>query len=298
MWRPAALSAMALFFALAGFSAEARTVTDALGTQVELSDNPQHVVTLAPSLGELAADVMGADLSRLVGVSEYTDYPPTLTKVASVGPYFKLNLERILALKPDLVIATTDGNPKEQIVHLRELKVPVIVVNPENFQGIESSILLVATALGNASDGERMVAQFKQGLERFRARAKDPKRAHTRVLLQLGEDPLIVAGQQTFLNEALQCIGAENVYGDSASHYPRPSMEDVLKRDPDLIMVMTLGKDLKPFREMALHWFEFPKLKAVQSKRVMVFQGDALLRPSLRLLEGLSLLEKAVFGGH
>src|SRR5262245_40620061 len=109
-----------LAFLLLLFSSwcSAREITDATQTKVVLVDRPNRIVTLSPSLGELAADLLGDNLDRLVGVSEFTDYPPALKKVNSVGPYHQFNLERVLALKPDLVLATLDGNPRDRVLHL------------------------------------------------------------------------------------------------------------------------------------------------------------------------------------
>src|SRR4051812_6042349 len=101
---------------LASRVAGAREVLDATRTRVTLVDHPARVVALAPSLAELAADLSGNQLEKIVGVSDYTDYPPRLEKTPSVGPYSRFNLEKVVALKPDLVLATLDGNPRDQVL--------------------------------------------------------------------------------------------------------------------------------------------------------------------------------------
>ncbi len=269
-----------------------RELRDVTQTTIKRVERPQRVVTLAPSLAEIAADVVGEDLERIVGVTEYTDYPPVLKKTASVGPYSRLNLEKITALKPDLVLATTDGNAKDQIDHLRELGLPVVAVNTGSFAEISRSIELVAQALGAAEEGKRMSAQLSQGIERFRARAVQAQssgRKPIRVMLQVGDEPVVVMGGQSFLNETLKTVGAINAYEDQAVNYLKPSNEDVLRRKPDLILIISLGEDLAAYRKMAKRW-ETLKLP------VKVIRADALIRPSLRLLEGLGILEKAVYG--
>jgi iron complex transport system substrate-binding protein len=292
-----AAAALALAWAAAGGRAQAREVVDATGARVRLADKPARIVTLAPSLGELAADLCGNDLSRIVGVSEYTDYPPALAKVASVGQYARFNLEKVVALRPELVLATLDGNPRDEVLHLRELGVPVVVVATASLKDVEGSIRLVGEAMGVPEDGARMARSFAEGLTRIRAKAASGAKAR-RVLLELGEDPLVVAGRGTFLDDALLAVGATNVYGDSDTHYPRPSLEDVVHRDPDVILVLALGGDLKPFEAMAKGWARFPRLKASRSGNVRIVQDNAVLRPTLRLLEGLRLLEKAVYGAR
>lgn len=264
------------------------------------ADQPVRIVTLAPSLGELAADLSGEHLERIVGVSEFTDYPPALARVSSVGPYQRFNLEKVVALKPDLVLATTDGNSKDQVTHLQELGIRVLVINTSTLSEVESSMRLVGRAMGVPEDGEKMAARFAAGLRNFRSRAEHREAPKARVMLQLGEDPLIVAGKGSFLNEALELLGAQNIYGQGSGqeHYPRPAIEDVIHRDPDTILVLALGHDragTETSAAMASHWNRFATLSAVKAHRCQVLQADALLRPSLRLLEGLSLLEKAVY---
>ena len=165
-------------------------------------------------------------------MSEYTDYPPALTRVASIGQYSRFNLEKVVGLKPDLVLATLDGNPKDQVLHLRELGVPVVVVATASLKDVEGSMRLVGQAMGVAEDGRRMAERFTTGLSRIRAAGRRHFRA-ANVLLQLGDDPLVVAGGGSFLQDALEAVGARNVYGDADTHYPRPSLEDVVHRDPD-----------------------------------------------------------------
>lgn len=273
---------------------QARELVDGTRTKVALADQPKRIVTLAPSLGELAADLLGDDLSKIIGVSEYTDYPPVLKKVSSVGPYNQVNLEKVVSLKPDLVLATLDGNSKEQVLHLRELGVPVVVVSTETLDQVADSIRLVAQALGLPERGTQMATQFKTGLDHIRERAKShPKK---KVLLQLSESPLIVVGGRAFLHDALRTLGATNVYEDAKAHYPRPSIEDAVHRNPDVVVVLALGGSIKPFQMMAAKWTQFKGVQAVKSKNIYVLQGDSVLRPTLRLLEGLSLLEKTIYG--
>ena len=116
------------------------------------------------------------------------------------------------------------------------------------------------------------------------------------VLIQLDDQPLVVAGGTSFLSEALGIVGAENVYGDAKIAYPRPSTEDVLRRNPDFVLVLAFGSDLKPFNRMAYRWGQYPDLAAKKSGRIKVVFADTLLRPSLRLLEGLAVLERTLYG--
>src|SRR5207237_1090052 len=155
--------------------------------------------------------------------------------------------------------------------------------------------ILVAEALGVPERGKAMAHQLKTGIERIKQKAALKARARQgsppvplKILLQLGDSPLVVAGRKSFLQEGLEIIATQNIYGDVEASYPRPSIEDVLKKNPDVIAVIGMGPDLKQYQEMANRWTQFSHLNAVKNKKVFVVRSDALVRPTLRLLEGLS----------
>ncbi len=271
-------------------------VIDATQSRVQIVDSPQRIVTLAPSLGELAADLLGAEIHRIVGVSEYTDTPSALERVTSVGSYNHFNLEKVVTLKPDLVLATRDGNPREQVLRLRELGISVVVVDTGDFAQVIQSIRWVGAALGKSLAAEKRVSEFEAGLRALRARRRLREGQHPKVVLQLGDDPLVVVGSGTFLGAALEELGATHVYSDSIAHYPKPSLEDVLKKNPDVILVLALGRDRSTFDKMATRWKRFSKLTAVEYDKVRVVQADGLLRPSARLIDGMIQLERLIYG--
>jgi iron complex transport system substrate-binding protein len=250
-------------------------------------------------LGELSADILGDSIDRIVGVSDYTDFPPALSKVKNVGSYARFNLEAVAALKPDLIIATSDGNARDQIEHLRELHFPVIVVKTSSFAEIDQSIQLLSLALDAEKTGGTIRKQLHEGLKHIEARTEARKRAgqpEPKVLLQLDSNPLVAAGNSTFLNEALLKVGARNAYADVSKPYPKPTIEDVVMRDPDVILLLGMEKNLQSFEKAAQDWKRFTKMKAVKTGKIRVLRADTVIRPSLRIIEGLSLLEQAVYG--
>ncbi len=290
------LITVCISFAVPAFS---RNLEDAFGTHVKIADHPVRIVTLAPSLGELAADLLGDSLDRIVGVSDYTDYPPVLSKAKSVGSFARFNLETVVALKPDLVVATSDGNARDQIEHLRELHLPVVVVKTSSFADIDQSILILAQALDVQKLGDSIRKRLSDGLKKIEARTLERRKSGKpgpQVLLQLDTNPLVVAGSSTFLNEALLKVGARNVYSDIGKPYPKPTLEDVVRRNPDVILLLGMENNLMSFKNAAKDWQRFSKMKAVRSRQIQVIQADEMMRPSLRILDGLSLLEQAIYG--
>jgi ABC-type Fe3+-hydroxamate transport system substrate-binding protein len=261
----------------------------------EPSAEGSRVVTLAPSLAEISAEILGEQrLDRIVGVSDYTDYPNSLKSKPSVGSFAQFNVEKVVSLKPTLVLATTDGNSKEQVQRLIDLGLTVVVVQTSSLQEIEQSFRKVGKALGEESQGNRIADHFSKKVEEFRVRGSSRSR-NPSVLVQLGSDPLVVVGGKGFLSQAIQLVGARNVYGDSTSGYPQPSLEDALARNPDHILVLTMGTDRSLFEKMVQDWNRFPSIPAVAHKRVTILNGDDLARPSSRLLKGLASLEELLF---
>jgi len=276
-----------------GFS---ETIVDSTGNTIALSTPPSRIITLAPSLSELAADLLDDDIGKIIGVSEHTDYPPVLKNVPSVGSYVRFNLEKIVHLKPDLVIATKDGNPKDRVLHLREMGIPVLVVSTKNISEIFQSIKMISRALAVADRGDALIRRLKRGIDKIKKRNLDKiNKSKKKVLLQIGDAPLVVVGNESFLHDALEIVGAENIYKDLDSRYPRPSLEDVFSRNPEVVIVLSMSDVKDSITKMALKWISYKTIAAVKNKRVHILRADSLLRPSMRLLEGLSLLEKTIY---
>jgi len=284
-----------LFILLRAVSANA-ALLDATDVAVDSTLHPLKIVTLAPSVAELAAEFLGPDLSRIIAVSERTDFPIALQKKKSIGTFSAFNIESVVAAKPDLILATLDGNPKERVLRLRALGLRVVVVGTLKLSDVAQAMRVVAAALGEPGRGEKEAELFMNQLLKIKGDAASLK-SPSRVLLQVGEDPLVVAGGHSFLNEALEVVGAKNIYSDLKTAYPRPALEDVLSRNPDDIVVVSMSANTQAAQKMAQAWKKFTHLSAVKHGKIHIISGDLLLRPSLRLLDGLAALKTSLAGG-
>lgn len=288
------------FFSAASWAGAKNKIQDELGYSTTLkSSHAARIVTLMPALAEIVADITGGDLSRIVGVSDRTDYPPVLKTVRSVASYSGINLEAVMALKPDLVIASADGNAMDQVTHLRELGVPVIVVKSSSLRDIEQSIDLIGRAMGDAESAQAVLARFRAGEEQIRDHAK-LRNLHPSVMLEISDNPLIVVGKNSFLNEAIELVGAKNIFSDLSGGYPRPALEEAVRRDPDVIVIPSDQPAPSPnngqINREATVWRQFPKMKAVANGKIKTVHSEALARPSPRILQGIIALEHAIFG--
>lgn len=278
---------------VSGF-AEKVSVRDSTGVQIHFTSSPKRIVTLAPSLGETVFTLLGKEHLRLVGVTENSSYPTELKKRSSVGFYHRLNLSAIAALRPDLILATQNGNPPDQVKHLRELGLPVVVVQTSSMDTLLKSSLLIARILRKEKEGLNQVQKIQKALIEFQ-KANQNRSLRKKVLVQLDQNPLIVAGGASFFNEALKWVGAENLYSDLPQGFPRPSVEDVIQRKPDVILVVSFGKEKTPFLKMAEFWKKFKVLPAVKSQQIYIDDLTEITSPTFRVLKGLEKLQKLIY---
>jgi iron complex transport system substrate-binding protein len=258
---------------------------------------PKRVIPLMPSLAEIAVAILGDD-AAIAGITEYTDFPASLAKKPSVGPYAKPNVETILALKPDLVLAGEDESPKDVLRRLRALGIRVVSVGTESLSKTRASFATIGRVLERPKEAAATLSKFDSAIAAVAERAASRRKANrreTRVLLQVGDDPLIVAGGTSFLHEGLEILGVKNVYGDVKSSFPRIAVEDALRRNPDAILLVALSDDLRTFERAQAKWNGYSSLRAVKEGKVKILRSDALVRPGPRFPEGLIALENALF---
>ena len=263
----------------------AKKVNDQLGRQIEVPNNPQRIVSLAPSITEIIFQLNQG--SRLKGATQYSNYPPQASSLPKVGSYIRLDLERIIALEPDLCMAIKDGNPKEIVDRLQSMQIPVYVVNPRNLETVIQTIEEVGSLL-NASDNANILAnRMRDRLERIKAKvASTDKRP--RVFIQIGISPIISVGSQTFIHDLISMAGGINVAA-GYSAYPRFSREQVLALSPDVIIITSMARQAV-FQQVKDQWSRWPDMPAARNQQIFVVDSDVFDRPSPRLLDGLETL--------
>jgi iron complex transport system substrate-binding protein len=248
---------------------------------------PHRIVTLAPSLAEVVVDLFEGDDSKIVGVSEYTDFPQKLKTKPSVGPYIKVQLEQVVKAKPDLILATKDGNDETQVNRLKKLGFNVVTVSTLNLSDVSKSILMIGNAVCKEEVAKKRIHFLENRLTELRNKAVKRKEVK-KIAIQIGDDPLVMAGGNSFVSEVFAVVGLHNVYQNEAKSYPRPSREDVLLKKPDQIVFLDLDGKPEIFEAARNKW----KTLGVAS---IIFRGDEVVRPSMRLLSGLEKLEKTIW---
>ena len=272
-----------------GAASAAKTITDQLGRHVTVPDKPQRVVSLAPSITEI---VFALDQGhRLQGVTTYSDFPPEAVKLPKVGSYVHLDLEKIVALKPDLCIAIKDGNPRVIAQRLESLKIPVYAVHPNNIETIMKTVLEIGTLL-NAKDRANQLVQ-NMDLRIQKVKSLVAKTTHCpRVFFQIGVSPIVSVGTHTFIHELIVIAGGTNLAEGSIS-YPRFSREKVLALSPEIIIITSMERKAL-FEKVKAEWEKWPNMPAVRNQRIYVEDSNFFDRPTPRLVDGLELLLRLI----
>ena len=284
------VSLIALLLAGTGV-AGAAPVRDMLGRSVNLPDRPLRVVSLAPSLTESAFALGRGDW--VVGVTDVCNYPPAAQTKPRVGGIAAPNLERIVELRPDLVLITAEGNSRETLRQLERLGISVFAVAPENYGAVLTSLQMLGVALRAETAASELRARISREVARIRSAVAG--RPRPRVLYLIWTEPLIAAGPQTFIHDLLELAGATNVVG-GAVPYPRIGWEEVVAAAPETILVATHRDESETAGARALEeaWRPWQSVPAIRSGRILAIPADSVLRPGPRVAEGLERLAAAL----
>jgi len=263
-----------------------RTFVDDLSRKVYLAKAPARVVSLAPSITEILFAIGLAD--RVVGVTQFCDYPPEARTKPKVG-YAQPNLESLLALQPDLVLAPREFMRVDLISRLEQLKIPVFILDAKTVEDIASHIQLIGRMLSASDSADRVATDLRRGLAGLKAQTE---RLHKpRVLYVLNSQPLITVGPGSFVHHVIVAAGGTNVAEHAASPYPRLSMEEVIKQDPEVILFPVGSVEGIPASEQQL-WRRWSTLSAVKREQFHEISSDLLNRPGPRILEGMEKLAR------
>lgn len=231
--------------------------------------DPPRVITLAPNLTELA---FAAGITP-VGVSAYSDYPPAAKTIEQVANWQGINVERIIGLKPDVVLAWREGNPQRQVDQLTAFGIKVIWMAPASVSEMIDSIRQLQAFSPQPQQAQQEALHLQQQWDALQQRYKDVSKRP--VFLQLGEQPLFTASRNTLQNEIMQICGGENIFADSRVVWPQVSREQVLMRHPAVIVTAGEQKQI-----VAAKAFWQPQLNVP----VIVLKNDWVSRPGPRII--------------
>jgi ABC-type Fe3+-hydroxamate transport system substrate-binding protein len=254
------LCLLSLTVILAGPCFASRTLTDEMGRKVVVPDHPHRVICLMPTVTDTVFALGAGD--DVVAISDYTKYPAAALKKPSVGDLINPSIETILSLHPDLVIGTQPKGPMEVTDQLERAGIPIFLVSPHGIAGIFHSIESVGMALNRTPQADALVQRLQQRVDAVRARTKNLP-APT-VFMPIWYDPITTIGKNAFITEVIEAAGGRSVTDDLSMEWPQISMEVVLERAPDALLLVRGGKTTLQVLQDRPGW---SSMTAIKSRR-------------------------------
>ncbi|MHA7923764.1 MAG: cobalamin-binding protein [Marinobacter sp.] len=258
--------------------AEGPCARDALSQKVCLTDPAQRVVSLSPGATELLFSAGAGE--RVVAVSAWSDYPAEAADLPQVGDSNRLDLEAIVSLAPDLVVAWVDGNSRSQLERLSDLGIHVFWLAPRTFDDIAAAVSDLALLTGLPDLGSEQAEEFRADMAALESQYADAR--PVKVFYQIWDQPLMTVNREELISKAISLCGGVNVFGELPRLVPRISREAVLEANPEAIITAGSSDD----RQWLKAWREFPGLAAVAAGNLFLEPPDLLARPTLRMADG------------
>ena len=255
------------------------TAQDDEGNKVTLDKPAQRVVSLAPHVTELLFAAGGA--RKVVGVVDYSDYPPEAKALPRVGSHRQIDLERLIALKPDLLVVWLHGGAARQLEPLRKLGIPVYVSEPHRLADIGATMRRLGQLLGTDAEAGRSADAFDRRLAAIESRYAS--RPPVKVFYQVWDRPLYTLNGSHTASDAIRLCGGENIFASLPVTAPTVTVEAVLKENPEVIV-----SGNRPNQDSAglETWKQYPSLLAARRGNLFTIDADQLVRPGPRILDG------------
>lgn len=255
------------------------TVQDDTGRSVTLPQPATRIVSLAPHLTEQLFAIGAGE--KIVGAVDYSDYPEAARAIPRVGGYSRLDLERILALKPDLVVGWQSGNDARAIERLQGLGLVVYLSEPRRLPDIADGMGRLGVLVGRPVEGGQQAEAFRRQIELLHQQyAQQQKRT---VFYQIWNRPLMTINGQHLINDVITLCGGRNIFAEVEALTPRVSLEAVLAADPEVIIASGMGKERPEWLD---EWKQWPQLRAVKAGQLFVIDPNIIQRATPRLLLG------------
>lgn len=285
---PAASSATGGNTAIEAGASATREVVDDLGRRVQVVARPERIVSLAPNITEILYAI-GAG-PRVIATTSFCTYPPDAANTTKIGDTQRPDVERILALKPDLVLVSTASQLESISDRLGALGVPTVVTTAKGVDGVLASIERIGVATGDAAAATDVAAKLRARIETVRAAVAG--RPAPKVFAIVGNEPLFTTGKGTFLDDLIRLAGGASITADETTEWPQYSAEAVIAKAPDVMLVPLVSHGFA-VQDSGVP-SSIAETPAVRNDRIVKIDGDLLMRPGPRLVDGLEQLAKAL----
>jgi len=249
---------------------------------------PERIISLAPNITEILYAIGIED--KIVAVTDFCDYPPRAKEKPKIGGMSNPSLESIISLKPDIVVMTTDGNPKDIEERLRHLGIKTYVFTARQVAELPQGIRELGITLGAKEKAYKLAEEIESSINKSEIQNPKSEIKKGRALFIVWPEPLLVAGPGTAIDDALQLLGWENIASDAKTKYPKYSIEKVIEHSPDVILIgKSMGADTKELSKGLMK--KLSMLEAVKKEGRVYYTGDALYRLGPRIVEGIEEME-------
>ena len=259
------------------------TVTDDDGQTVTLQQPARRIVSLAPHVTEMLFSAGGGD--RIVGAVKYSDYPPAARDIPRVGDNRLVDIERLLALKPDLLVVWRHNASSRQMDQLRKLGIPLYYSEPHKLEDIPEAILKMGQLMGTTQQAQHTASQLRVQLDSLTARYRN--RSPVRVFYQVWAKPLYTLNERHILSDAIRICGGENIFAKLTLVAPSLNPEAVLQENPEVIVSGDRSDQTTSGVEF---WKQYPSMLAVRRGNLFALDADLVNRSGPRILAGAAQL--------
>lgn len=268
-----------LFAFIFSTSLQAIEVVDDVGNNIQLSKPAQRIISLAPHATELLFEA-GAG-KQIIGVVKYSNFPEAAKRIPQVGGYKKLDMERIVSMQPDLIIAWQTGNQESELAQLQQLGFNVFLTEPRQLPDIADLLKRLGQLAGSAVVANHAASRFTQQYHSLKKQYQGKK--PLRAFYQIWDQPLMTINGKHLISDVMRLCGLQNVFADVGTLVPRINQESVLEADPQLIIAGGMGK-VRP--DWAKQWQRWHGLSASRLDALFDIHPDLIQRHSPRILQG------------
>ncbi|TQV74997.1 cobalamin-binding protein [Aliikangiella marina] len=259
--------------------------------QASVTKKEQRIIALSPHSVEMLYAIGAGD--RIVGTVEWSDFPEEAKVIERVGNYAGINIERVVELKPDFIIAWRSGNKSADLNKLESLGFQMVYSNPSSIENIGEELLTLGQLTGLEENARNTIRTILAKRDLIKKRFE--KEAKVKVFYQLWHDPLRTVGPKSWISRLIEDCNATNVFDDTDAGYPLVSLESVLLKDPHVIIVPSHSGRADESKNI---WSKWQDIQAVANQNIYHLNGDLLHRFSPRAVDGLETLCNAIHKGR
>ena len=259
-----------------------RFLTDEIGRRVKIPHSPKRIISLAPSITEILF-ALGLN-DEITGVTDFCDFPETAAKKPRIGGFANASIEKIVSLKPDLIIGIRDGNRMDALQGLNDLGFAIYVIDPKGVDGLTKTVQNIGEVTGKEDESIRIARSILIRKELIASLTRNLPRP--KVFFQIGTGPTITVGRGTLADDLIRLSGGRSVAEDESAVYPLYSIETILSRAPEIIIMSSMeGK--KDYSKLIEKWQYWKDIPAVKRNAIYVVDSNLVDRPTPRIIEGL-----------